>query len=375
MSFYLRPIPNKFTSFVNARKQVTDINYQLLNNMKPSLFLDEFLDTQRSSIINDREKHLYSTVQSLNQNEPAVFNANIESHKNKKYNWTKQRIIKLHKQKQTNTQMKSVINLDLDMTLLKNNTQWEKSFLNLRNKSFYLPHTKMVMTKRISDNLLLTSSQKDGVLYTETAPNVRNVNEMQPTEDRDPIESNLQNVFDILRKDLPLLFVKQMDYEIYTKDLVFVNNIRGTTSVGIQHYFKQIALLKVIGHLKYAFVKFEVLKMSMHPEDNSIKVRWRIVGISGTRVFLTFWKIKAWNSKDQTESIPAWYDGFSTFYVNNDGKVFKHVVDKTMPDQNVTEKFKSPIEAKLALFVALLGLNSHFTQFCLKRYTKLLRLK
>ncbi|XP_050577876.1 uncharacterized protein LOC126916273 [Bombus affinis] len=374
MSFYLRPISNKFTSFVNVRKQVTDINYQLLNNIKPSLFLDEFLDTQGSSIINDREKHLNSTVHLLSQNEPAVFNANIESHKNKKYNWTKQRIIKLHKQKQMNTQMQSVINLDLDMALLTNNTQWEKSFLNLRNKSFYLPYTKMVMTKRISDNVLL-SSQKDGILYTETAPNVRNVNEMQPSEDRNPIESNLQNVFDILRKDLPLLFVKQLDYGIYTQDLVFVNNIRGTTSVGIQHYFKQIAFLKIIGHLKYAFVKFEVLKMTMHPEDNSIKVRWRIVGISGTRVFLTFWKIKMWNSKEQVDNTPAWYDGFSTFYVNNDGKVFKHIVDKTMPDQNVTEKFKSPIAAKLALFVALSGLDTHFIQFCLKKYTKLLRIK
>ena len=101
------------------------------------MFLDEFLDTQGSSIINDREKHLNSTVHSLSQNEPAVFNANIESYKNKKYNWTKRRIIKLHKQKQMNTQMKSVINLDLDLILLKNNTQWEKSFLNLRNKSFH----------------------------------------------------------------------------------------------------------------------------------------------------------------------------------------------------------------------------------------------
>ncbi|XP_060812282.1 uncharacterized protein LOC132905219 [Bombus pascuorum] len=374
MSFYLRPISNKFTSFVNVRKQVTDINYQLLNNIKPSVFLDEFLDTQGSSIINDREKHLNSTVHSLSQNEPAVFNANIESYKNKKYNWTKQRIIKLHKQKQMNTQMKSVINLDLDLILLKNNTQWEKSFLNLRNKSFHLPYTKMVMTKRISDNLLL-SSQKDGMLYTATAPNVHSTNEMQASEDRNPIESNLQNVFDILRKDLPLLFVKQLDYGIYTKDIVFVNNIRGTTSVGIQDYFKQVAFLKIIGHLKYAFVKFEVLKMTMHPEDNSIKVRWRIVGMSGTRVFLTFWKIKVWNSKEQTENTPAWYDGFSTFYVNNDGKVFKHVVDKTMPDQNVTEKLKSPIDAKLALFVALSGLDTHFTQFCLRRYTKLLRIK
>ena len=79
---------------------------------------------------------------------------------------------------------------------------------------------------------------------------MRSVNEMQPSEDRNPIESNLQNVFDILRKDLPLLFVKQLDYGIYTQDLVFVNNIRGTTSVGIQHYFKQIAFLLLFSHCK-----------------------------------------------------------------------------------------------------------------------------
>lgn len=155
-----------------------------------------------------------STVHLLSQNESAFFNANIEGHKNKKYNLTKQRIIKLHKQKQMNTQMQSIINLDLDMTLLKNNTQWEKSFLNLRNKSFYLPYTKMVMTKRISDNVLL-SSQKDGILYTETAPNVRSVNEMQASEDRNPIESNLQNVFDILRKDVCFSFVQRNCSELH----------------------------------------------------------------------------------------------------------------------------------------------------------------
>lgn len=37
----------------------------------------------------------------------------------------------------------------------------------------------------------------------------------------------------------------------------------------------------------------------MHPEDSSIKVRWRIVGVSGTNVFLKFWKHKVWNVKEQ----------------------------------------------------------------------------
>lgn len=46
-------------------------------------------------------------------------------------------------------------------------------------------------------------------------------------------------------------------------------------------------------------------------------------------------------------------------YVGSDGKIFKHVADKVMPDQNLEaiekSKMMSPIDAipKLALFVGL----------------------
>lgn len=73
------------------------------------------------------------------------------------------------------------------------------------------------------------------------------------------------------------------------------------------------------------------------------------------------------------EIINRWYDGFSTFYLNNDGKIFKHIVDKTMPDQNIEEKIKMPVEAKLALFIALL--DSNFVRFWLKQYPEFLQIK
>lgn len=49
-------------------------------------------------------------------------------------------------------------------------------------------------------------------------------------------------------------------------------------------YVKQVALLRTIGHLKFAFVKFEILKMTKHPEDGTVRVRWRIKGLSGLKV-------------------------------------------------------------------------------------------
>lgn len=64
---------------------------------------------------------------------------------------------------------------------------------------------------------------------------------------------------------------------------------------GLNYFITTISLLRLIGHVKYAFVKFEILKMTKHPEDGTIKLRWRIVGISGLRVFMRFWKFTPWN--------------------------------------------------------------------------------
>lgn len=44
----------------------------------------------------------------------------------------------------------------------------------------------------------------------------------------------------------------------------------------------------------------------------------------------------------------SWYDGFSTFYVGEDGLVYKHVADKMMPDQEVDVKPKTALQSKLA---------------------------
>lgn len=52
-----------------------------------------------------------------------------------------------------------------------------------------------------------------------------------------------------------------------------------------------------------------------------------------------------------------WYDGFSTFYVGGNGKIYKHVADKVMPDQDMLQKEKDlRITAKLAMFVGLIDI-------------------
>ena len=69
-------------------------------------------------------------------------------------------------------------------------------------------------------------------------------------------------------------------------------------SRGLYSYVKQVALLRCVGHLKFAYVRFEILKITQHPEDGTIKVRWRISGISGLKVLLQFWRYKLWQWKE-----------------------------------------------------------------------------
>uniref|UniRef100_A0A182N0F9 Uncharacterized protein n=1 Tax=Anopheles dirus TaxID=7168 RepID=A0A182N0F9_9DIPT len=173
-------------------------------------------------------------------------------------------------------------------------------------------------------------------------------------KEHQPSEEQLQRVYHVLSQTLPKLFVQPLDYSIYSPNLIFENNIRGMRTEGLYHYVKQIALLRTVGHLKYAYVTFEILKITKHPEDGTVRVRWRIRGISALKVMLQFWKYKLWKLKEIFDGQEAWYDGFSVLYVGSDGLVSKHVVDKIMPDDDTVKVApKSIVSPKLALVVGL----------------------
>lgn len=127
-------------------------------------------------------------------------------------------------------------------------------------------------------------------------------------------------------------------------------------------------------HIKYGRVNMNVLKITTHPEDKTVRVRWRVVTHPGNSIVLAFWQIKLWNVKQSFEehdeyafyfvftnqsidsvSLSRWVDGFSIFHVGSDGLVYKHVADKVIPDQNEVKVEKSNLAAKLG---AALGLIS-----------------
>lgn len=209
----------------------------------------------------------------------------------------------------------------------------------------------------IHQNPILSDFEKRMILLSESSKKY-DLSPEPPNNQGRPTEEQLHRVYTVLAQTLPELFLKPLDYTIYHQNLVFENNIRGIRTVGLFHYVKQIALLRTVGHLKFAYVKFEILKITSHPEDGTVKVRWRIRGISGMKVFLQFWKFKLWKMKELFDDHQeSWYDGFSIFFVGDDGLVYKHVADKMQPDDDEAHaalKKESPLAAKLALMLGFI---------------------
>ncbi|KAM3957010.1 uncharacterized protein C6orf136 homolog [Aphomia sociella] len=227
----------------------------------------------------------------------------------------------------------------------------------------YTSINNVYIAKYGNDEILptcLSDFESDAVAFCSGPTSLSPVNS-PATEKQEgkPSEEQLMKVFHVLSSTMPNLFVKPLDYSIYHPNLVFVNNIRGMTTVGLFHYVKQIALLRTVGHIKFAYVNFEIMKITANPEDSSVKMRWRVRGISGLKVFFMFWKYKLWNLKEAFKDQELWYDGFSTFYVGADGLIYKHIADKVMPDQDtiIDDEEKAPIAAKIALLIGFLPRN------------------
>ncbi|XP_064458124.1 uncharacterized protein LOC135368647 [Ornithodoros turicata] len=175
-----------------------------------------------------------------------------------------------------------------------------------------------------------------------------------------PSEEQLQKTFSVLADCLPKFFVQPHAYHLYHKDVIFQNNIRGVTTYGLTSYVQQLALVRVLGHLRYANVKLEVLKMTLHKEDGTIRIRWRITGVSGLRVLLMFWKFKIWQWKKMMNQEAEWTDGFSIMYLGADGLIYKHECDKIMPDEEPKELKTGNVALKLALMLGLTPQASGF---------------
>lgn len=135
----------------------------------------------------------------------------------------------------------------------------------------------------------------------------------------------LIHVEKILSEYAPRFFTDVHPLSIYTQNLVFVNNLRGLKTEGLQRYLTQLMIYRMYYTVRYLRSRVEVLNLVKHPEESFIKLRWRVV--SDHRVLGT--TLMTYQVRPKKE---RWKDGLSTFYVNSDGKIYYHICDNVDAD-------------------------------------------
>ncbi|KAM8884120.1 uncharacterized protein C6orf136 homolog [Synchiropus picturatus] len=139
-------------------------------------------------------------------------------------------------------------------------------------------------------------------------------------------EEKLAVMYERLQMELCNFFIKSHDYSMYTNDMEFINGLLNTKTKGRVAYQLTLTLWRLLCLIYFANVKVEVLKLTKHMEDRSIKARWRIRGLPVHTLMLRFYR------RDKSQLYRS-YDAFSTFYVRQDGLIHCHKVEKVMPTQ------------------------------------------
>ncbi|XP_035246149.1 uncharacterized protein C6orf136 homolog isoform X3 [Anguilla anguilla] len=162
-------------------------------------------------------------------------------------------------------------------------------------------------------------------------------------------EEKLALMHEKMRHELPRFFLKSHDYSMYSPDVEFINGLLNIKTRGRLLYQLSLSLWKVLCVLYFADVRLEVLKLSKHSEDGTIRARWRVSGLPFHLLVLRFYR------RDKS-SLYRSYDAFSTFYLGSDGLVHCHRVDKVMPAQPpVLPRVTSALTGALVA----LGLQEH----------------
>ncbi|XP_022643670.1 uncharacterized protein C6orf136 homolog [Varroa destructor] len=163
-------------------------------------------------------------------------------------------------------------------------------------------------------------------------------------------EEQLLRMEEALKETIPKFFVSAHDFSLYTYGVVFEDNIRNVRTTGLPAYMRQLSMVRLLAHVRYAHVKMNILKVYSDPVEAAVKVRWRVDALSGLRIVILLWKFNILKYRDFLNKKSDFTDGFSIFYVNSDGKIWKHVVDKMVPDEDraVVDTEKDALAAKLS---------------------------
>ena len=152
--------------------------------------------------------------------------------------------------------------------------------------------------------------------------------EKKEKEKEKEFESDFDRASAELALDLTNVFLNKVTIPLYHPEIVLEDRIRGQTFNGLLIYIKNMHLLKIAAHIKFVYVRPQIVSMKKFEEDKKIVVDWRFVGLTLSRMVIRYFPDKLWNRANMDNAAVTWYEGVSTFQLDQDNKIIRHVVEK-----------------------------------------------
>ncbi|GMN60636.1 hypothetical protein TIFTF001_029725 [Ficus carica] len=191
---------------------------------------------------------------------------------------------------------------NLSPSLLLQSKSKEKPFIHHQTLPLAKPNSPSLSSSVTS--LQTPSVEKSGA--QDNSPKDAQ-DKQQQQNNRDEFYVNLGLAVRTLREDLPLIFTKDLNYDIYRDDITFVDPLN--TFTGIDKYKLIFWALRFHGRILFREISLEVYRI-WQPSENVILIRWNLKGVP--RV--------PWEAKGQ-------FQGTSRYKLDRHGKIYEHKVD------------------------------------------------
>ncbi|KAI6182711.1 Protein of unknown function DUF2358 family-containing protein [Aphelenchoides bicaudatus] len=144
---------------------------------------------------------------------------------------------------------------------------------------------------------------------------------------------HLEHVQKRVEHCVSLMFRDKLDFSFYRKDVILEDQIMRVRKVGLDSYINHLSGVSLITNLLLPYAELRALNIIPLLDDGTVRLRWRVC----YQGWLTALSWRNFMHKVDFESSLKWYDGYSIFYVDGDGKVAKVTIQKVMPNSGPTQ--------------------------------------
>lgn len=144
-----------------------------------------------------------------------------------------------------------------------------------------------------------------------------------------PTDFQMDEMMSYFQEEGPKIFTKKgWSYLKCSYKIVFENCMIGTRTETLNSYIMQINVMKSLTKLILYNPELTIIRMAKDTSDGSIHIRWQVHGLP--RYFVPF----AFLGLVDERSSMKYIDGFSIFFMKNDGLYHRHLLIKMSPSRN-----------------------------------------